>query len=120
MVKRSRLQSGLVPSRRIWRVMVEPEWSFQSQTFSRKASRPRSWREMLLRVELAFHHDLGGDAGVVGARLPQGVVARHAVIAGERVHQGVLEGVPHVQRAGDVGRRQHDAVGGSVGRRRLP
>jgi hypothetical protein len=49
-----------------------------------------------LRVELAFHHDLGGDAGMVGARLPQGVVARHAVIADERVHQGVLEGVPHV------------------------
>jgi hypothetical protein len=65
-----------------------------------------------LRVELAFHHDLRRDAGVVGARLPQRVVARHAVVAGERVHQGVLEGVAHVQRAGDVGRRQHDAVGG--------
>jgi hypothetical protein len=47
--------------------------------------------------------------------LPQGVVPRHAVIAGEGVHQGVLESVAHVQRAGDVGRRQHDAVGGSVG-----
>ena len=69
-----------------------------------------------LRVELAFHNDLRGDAGVVGAGLPQRVVARHAVIAGERVHQGVLESVAHVQRAGDVGRRQHDAVGGRVGR----
>ena len=69
----------------------------------------------VLGVELAFHHDLGGDAGVVGAGLPQRVVARHAVIAGEGVHQGVLEGVPHVQRASDIGRRQHDAVGGGVG-----
>jgi len=68
-----------------------------------------------LRVELALDHDLRRDAGVVGAGLPQRVVARHPVIAGERVHQGVLEGVAHVQRAGDVGRRQHDAVGGGVG-----
>ncbi len=58
-----------------------------------------------LGVELAFHHDLGGDARVVGAGLPQRVVARHAVVAGERVHQRVLEGVAHVQRAGDVRRR---------------
>ena len=74
---------------------------------------------MPLCVELALDHDLRGDAGVVGARLPQRVVAPHAVVADQRVHQGVLEGVAHVQRAGDVGRRQHDAVGvglpGSVG-----
>ena len=69
----------------------------------------------VLGIELAFHHDLGGDAGVVGARLPQRVVTRHAVIADERVHQRVLKSVAHVQRAGDVGRRQHDAVGGGFG-----
>jgi len=46
MVKRSRLQSGDVPSRRICRVMVPPEYSFHSQTFSRNFSRPSSWREM--------------------------------------------------------------------------
>src|SRR5262249_37892826 len=39
-----------------------------------------------------------------------GVVAAHAVIADERVHQRLLERVPHVQRAGDVRRRQLDAV----------
>jgi hypothetical protein len=32
--------------RRIWRVMVPPEYSFHSHTFSRNFSRPRSWREM--------------------------------------------------------------------------
>ena len=46
-------------------------------------SRPRSWRDGLLRCQLAFHHDLRGDAGVVGARHPQRVVAAHAVIAGQ-------------------------------------
>jgi hypothetical protein len=59
---------------------------------------------------LALHHDLGGDAGMVGARLPQGVVAAHAVVAGQGIHEAVLEGVAHVQGAGDVGRRQQDAV----------
>jgi len=70
----------------------------------------------VLRIELALHYDLRGDACMVGARLPQGIVARHAVVAGEGVHQGVLESMAHVQRAGDIRRRQHDAVGGSVGR----
>ena len=60
-------------------------------------------------LELAFHHDLRGDARVVGARLPQRVVALHAVVARERIHQGLVEAVAHVQRAGDVGRRQLDA-----------
>ena len=32
--------------RRIWRVMVEPELSFQSHTCFTKVSRPRSWRLM--------------------------------------------------------------------------
>src|SRR5688572_24226099 len=66
-------------------------------------------------LELALDHDLGGDAGVVGADHPVGVVAAHAVVADERVHEGLLERVTHVQRAGDVGRRQLDAV-----RRRRP
>ncbi len=67
-------------------------------------------------VELAFHHHLGGDAGVVRARLPQCAVTAHAVVARERVHERVLEGVAHVQRAGDVRRRDHDAVGGAAAR----
>jgi hypothetical protein len=71
-----------------------------------------------LGVELAFDDDLGGDAGVVGAGLPQRVVAAHAVVARERVHDRLVEAVPHVQRAGDVGRRQQDAEGGGVRRSR--
>ena len=58
--------------------------------------------------QLALHHDLGGDTGVVGARNPSGVAAFHAVIAGEAVHNGLVEGVAHVQRAGHIRRRQLD------------
>ena len=52
--------------------------------------------------EVARDDHLGGDAGVVGADLPEGV---------ERVHEGVLERMAHVQGAGDVRGRQHDGVG---------
>ena len=60
-------------------------------------------------LQLALDDDLGGDAGMVGARQPQGVEAAHAVVARQRVHDRVVEAVAHVQRAGDVGRRQLDA-----------
>ena len=61
-----------------------------------------------LLLELAFHHDLGRNARVVGAREPERVVARHAVVARKRVHDGLVEGVPHVENARDVGGRQLD------------
>jgi hypothetical protein len=64
-----------------------------------------------LAGQLPLDHHLGGDAGVIGAGLPQAVMTLHPVIAGQRVHDGVLEGVAHVQGAGDVRRRDHDAVG---------
>jgi hypothetical protein len=59
----------------------------------------------MVELELALDHDLGSDAGMVGADDPVGVEATHAVIADQRVHQGLLERVAHVQRAGNVGRR---------------
>jgi hypothetical protein len=58
--------------------------------------------------QLALHHHLRGDAGVVGAGLPQRVEAAHPVPADQDVLQRVVEGVAHVQRAGHVGRRDHD------------
>jgi len=63
-------------------------------------------------LQLALHHDLCGDAGVVGAGDPQGVVALHAVVARQRVHDGLVEGVAHVQGAGHIGWRQLDAKRG--------
>jgi hypothetical protein len=107
MVKYSRPQSTLSPMRRIWRVMVAPELAFQSHTWATKFLRPRSWRTGPV-LQLALDDDLRGDAGVVGARHPQRVVAAHAVVAGQRVHDGLVERVAHVQRARHVGRRQLD------------
>ena len=65
-----------------------------------------------LRFELAFDHDLRGNARMVRTREPERVVARHTVIARERIHHGLIEGVPHVQNARDVGRRQLDGEAG--------
>ncbi len=66
--------------------------------------------QALLLRELALHHVLGGDPGVVHARQPQGVVALHAAPPDQRVDQRVVEGVTDVQGAGDVRRRDDDGV----------
>ena len=122
MVKRSRLQSHEAPSRRSWRVMVPPEKAFHSQTFSRNCSRfsescgcrhglrAFDGKADALLLEIAHHDHLGGDAGMVGAGLPQHVVALHAAPADQHVLQRVVERVAHVQAARDVGRRDDDAV----------
>ena len=65
--------------------------------------------------ELALHHVLGRDPGVVHAGQPQGVVALHAAAPDQRVHQRVVERVADVQGTGDVRRRDDDAVRGGVG-----
>jgi hypothetical protein len=64
--------------------------------------------------ELAFDDHLRGDAGVIGAGLPQHVAAVHPLIAAQHVLQRVVERVAHVQVAGDVGRRDDDAIGFGV------
>jgi hypothetical protein len=67
--------------------------------------------EAVLALGLLEHRldlGLGRDTGMVGARQPQDLVALHALTAGHRVHEGVVEGVTHVQLAGDVRRREHD------------
>ena len=65
---------------------------------------------LFLDRELVLHDFLGGDAGVIGTHLPQRVHAAHALVAHQHVHYRLLEGVAHVQRAGDIRRRQQDAV----------
>ena len=62
-------------------------------------------------AEVLLHLDLGGDAGVVRAGQPQGVVALHALIADQDVLQRAVHGVSHVQLAGDVGGRHNDGEG---------
>ena len=69
---------------------------------------------LALGGELALHHQLGGDAGVVGARQPQRAQPLHALPADDDVDLGVLQHVAHVQVAGDIGRRQGHREGGLV------
>jgi len=45
---------------------------------------------------------------VVRARDENRVVAAHAVVAHQAVHDGLVEGVPHVQGAGHIGGRELD------------
>ena len=52
-----------------------------------------------LRRQLTLYHDLRGDAGMVCAWYPSGVVALHAVIAGQTIHNGLVECMAHVQSA---------------------
>ena len=66
---------------------------------------------LLGRAQLAFHHHLGGDAGMVRARKPHGVVRGHAPPANKNVLDGAGERMAHVQRSRHVGGRNHDAEG---------
>ena len=53
-----------------------------------------------------------GNAGMIGTGYPGGVVAAHAVVAGQAIHDRLIERMAHVQRAGHVGRGQLDGKGG--------
>ena len=109
MVKRSREKSAEAPRRLSWFMMVPPLSAFHSQTRARNSSRPMSRRPGCWRsIELALDDHLGGDAGVVGAGLPEHVLAAHALEADQDVLERVVERVADVERAGDVGRRDDD------------
>ena len=64
-----------------------------------------------LCFQLTLDNHLGGDTGMVGTHLPQSVVAGHAVIADQGVHNGFLEAMSHMQATRHIGRWNHDAVG---------
>ena len=92
--------------------MVPPDCSFHSQTRFRNFSRPSSRRPRLLLLhELALDNDLRRDAGVIGARLPEHVPPAHALEARQDILQRVVERMAHMQRAGDVGRRDDHGIG---------
>ncbi len=110
MVKRSRDQSQEAPRRFSWLKIMPPDSSFHSQMRSTNFSRPIVAAVGLLALgKLALDHHLRGDAGMVHARLPQHVLAAHALEADQNVLQRVVERVAHMQRAGDVRRRNDDA-----------
>jgi hypothetical protein len=66
---------------------------------------------LALAGELALHHELGGNSGVVGARQPERRQPAHALPADDDVDLGVLQHVAHVEVTGDIGRRQGDGEG---------
>src|SRR5581483_3273950 len=63
-----------------------------------------------LRAQRALDLGLRGDARVIGAEDPLRALAAHAVRADQRVLDRAVERVAHVQRAGDVGRRDRDRI----------
>ena len=71
----------------------------------------------VLGGKLALDDHLRRDAGMVGAGLPEHVLAAQALEAAEHVLERVVERVAHMQRAGDVRRRNHDAIGLGAGGR---
>src|SRR5262249_9003339 len=72
---------------------------------------------LALALELLLHHVLGGDPAVVGPRDPAGLLAVQAPPAHEDVLEGVVEGVAHVERPGDVGGRDDHGEGAAAGPR---
>ena len=58
----------------------------------------------------AFHHVLGGNARMVGAGNPKHVLALLAGMTAKHVDKGMVERVPYVQRARDVGRRNDNGI----------
>ena len=117
MVKYSRDQSTLVPSRRIWSRMAVAVMLLPLPDPFDKGFAAQLLARFVLFGELALDHQLRGYAGVIGARNPQGQVPAHAPPPGEDVHLGVFQHVPHVQPAGNVRRRQQHGENGTVGRR---
>ena len=68
-----------------------------------------------LAGELLLDDDLRRDARVIGADLPQRVVAAHAVIADHEIHQRLLERMAHVKRPVTFGGGSWMQNGGASG-----
>ena len=108
MVKRSRDQSQDAPSRFSWLKIMPPDSAFHSHTLLDEFLAADVAAMDLPLHQLAFDDHLRGDAGMVHAGLPQHVLAAHALEADQDVLQRVVERVAHMQRAGDVRRRDDD------------
>ncbi len=65
--------------------------------------------------QLALDDHLRGDAGMVHARLPEHVLAAHALEPDHDVLQRVVQRMAHMQRAGHVRRRDDDREGLGAG-----
>ena len=61
-------------------------------------------------LHLALHQHLRSNTRVVSTNLPQGIITLHTLEANQGIHDGILEGVPHVQAARHIRWRDTDAV----------
>ena len=71
---------------------------------------PEVLAALALLLERLLDDVLGGDAGVVGAGQPQRVAPLHPAPPDQDVLDGLVEGVPHVEDARHVRRRDHHRV----------
>ena len=66
---------------------------------------------LLLFGQQAFHDDLRRNAGMVRARLPQGIAPLHAPPADQHILQGIIQRMADMQAARHIRRRDHDGEG---------
>ena len=59
-------------------------------------------------LQRARDHQLRRDAGVVHPRQPKRAIPTHSLVPRHHIHHRVLQRMAHVQRAGNVWRRNHD------------
>src|SRR5262249_59605920 len=64
---------------------------------------------LLALHELTLDHHLGADASMISARLPQHVLAAHALEPAQHILQRVVERMPNVQGTGGIGWRDDHA-----------
>ena len=62
-------------------------------------------------LQLLDDLDLGSDTCMVGAGLPQCIVALHSLITDQDILHGVVQCMSHVELSGDIWGRDHDSEG---------
>ena len=62
-------------------------------------------------LQLLDDLDFGSDTCMVGAGLPQCVVALHSLITDQDILHGVVQCMTHVELSGDIWGRDHDSEG---------
>ncbi len=72
---------------------------------------------LALLLQLLLKNRLHCDRGVIRARQTKHIFARQPLVAHDRIDQSCIEGMPHVQAAGDIGRRDHHSKRFALSRR---
>ncbi|RWX47565.1 hypothetical protein H206_06312 [Candidatus Electrothrix aarhusensis] len=65
----------------------------------------------ILCGQLSLHHVLGGNASMIRAWYPEGVITLHAVVTGQQILESVVQSMANMEHAGNVGRWNHNGKG---------